>query len=437
MNNFRAGAAKKEITPPIGTDLFGYIRRFGSSAGIHDPLWANFLWVEDGNNEILLVSLDVLNFSDRFAAQAKTAISDGIDITKENICLAAVHTHSAPGMHIFRGGGKRNMSWEERVLAVLIDGSQEARQNSKKTYLGLGTDQAFIGYNRRKSENDIDSNLTMACFADEKKRPFCILSNYGCHPVVLKEDNLLISTDYVGYFRERLNRLFSADIVTLFFTGATGDVDPIERGSFKIADKLARALSQKAFVMIKNMHWALVGELRVERIKLNLPYQRIPSIEEAEGTCQKYRFLYQHAKEKGDKTEIRIRKAFLDWAEELRDVTATSKIPSSLECELQCLKFGDLVLVAHPFELFSSISLEIREICKVKHLIMAGYANGYHGYLPDEKSAREGGYEVEDAYKHVGLLPYSVQAGQIFQQKVLRVIKNVVRKKRKESSPIS
>jgi neutral ceramidase len=437
MKTFRAGAAKRKITPPVGTELFGYIRRLGSSTGIHDPLWANLLWVEDGNLGVLLVSLDVLNFSDEFAAQAKSAISKEIDVAEQNICIAAIHTHSAPGAHFFRGGGKRNRAWEKGVLDLLIDGSREARQNSRSAYLGLATDQAFIGYNRRKSENAIDSHLTLACFADDKKRPFCVVASYGCHPVVLKEDNLLVSADYVGYFRERLNKLYSADMVTLFFTGATGDVDPIDRGGFEIADKLAGILAQKALAMIKNMSWTRKGKLRVEKIKIIVPYERIPSLEEVKEACQKAKSLYRQAKTKGDRTEIKIQKAFLDWAEELRESAATSKIPSSLECELQCFKLEDLVLVAHPFELFSSLSLEIRELSKVKHLIMAGYANGYHGYLPDEKSAREGGYEVEEAYKYVGLLPYSTQAGQIFQEKALEVIESVVRRRSNERFHIS
>lgn len=430
MKTFRAGAAKREITPPVGTDLFGYIRRIGSSTGIHDPLWANFLWVEDENLGVLLVSLDVLNFSDQFAARAKAAISEGVSLAEQNICIAAIHTHSAPGMHFFRGGGKRNMGWEKGVLDVLVKGSREAKQNSRSAYVGLATDRAFIGYNRRKSENAVDPHLTLACFVDEKKRAYCILANYGCHPVILKEDNLLISADYVGYFRERLNRLFSADVITLFFTGASGDIDPIERGSFKIADRLGGTLAQKALTMIKNMSWTREGELRIEKIKITIPYERIPSFEEAEETYQKVRSLYRHARTKGDRTEIRIQKAFLDWAEELREGTAAQKIPSSLECELQCFRLENLVLVSHPFELFSSLSLEIREFSKVNHLIFAGYANGYHGYLPDERSSREGGYEVEDAYKYVGLLPYSPRAGQIFVKAVLDVISKATSKEK-------
>jgi neutral ceramidase len=130
-------------------------------------------------------------------------------------------------------------------------------------------------------------------------------------------------------------------MVPLFFTGATGDVDPIERGSFEIADKLAGILAQKAYSMIKNMSWTRKGELRVEKIKLTVPYEKIPSLEEAENIHKEARSLHRHAQTKGDRTEIKFQKAFLDWAGELRKGMASQKIPSSIECELQCLRLGE------------------------------------------------------------------------------------------------
>ena len=75
MGRIRAGAVRKEITPPVGVDLFGYILRFGSSRGVHDPLWAHFLWVEDGKNKVLLISLDILYMSPEFSFQVREAVS--------------------------------------------------------------------------------------------------------------------------------------------------------------------------------------------------------------------------------------------------------------------------------------------------------------------------------------------------------------------------
>ena len=114
MGNLRVGVSKKEITPPVGTALSGYIRRFGNSKGIHDPLWANIIWITNGENQVLFISLDVMNISQEFSSRAKAALTEETGIAKENILMAAIHTHSAPGIHIFRDDSKRDIKEVEQ-----------------------------------------------------------------------------------------------------------------------------------------------------------------------------------------------------------------------------------------------------------------------------------------------------------------------------------
>jgi hypothetical protein len=67
----------------------------------------------------------------------------------------------------------------------------------------------------------------------------------------------------------------------------------------------------------------------------------------------------------------------------------------------------------------------LRVKSKIESLFLAGYANGYEGYLPDENSYREGGYEVDESFKYCGLLPLSVQAEKNFSKKLLFLIENI------------
>lgn len=425
MANLRAGVSKKEITPPVGTDLSGYIRRFGSSTGIHDPLWANILWVANGNDQVLFISMDVMNFSEEFSERAKASLAEETNIAKDNILLAAIHTHSAPGIHIFRDGSKRDTKWEDRVLHALVDGSKEATQRPKKALFGTGMEQASIGYNRRKPGGSVDPSLTLAGFFAENKELFSLMANYGCHPVVLAEDNLLISADYVGYFRKQLGKFFASDITTLFFTGATGDVDPKERGSFLIAEKLAGILSAKARHIIRQMKPQSNGDIKTGQISLKIPFGWIPSADEAEKICEENTSAYRKALEKGNREEAKIRKAFFLWAEDLRNRALKRTLPDSLECELQAIKLGEAVFLAFPLELFSSLSLELRRLSGIECLFLVGYANGYHGYLADDKSAKEGGYEIEEAFKYSGLLPFSAEAGNIFLERSLALLQKM------------
>lgn len=424
MEDLRIGVAKKDITPSLPIDLAGYIRRFGKSKGIHDPLQANFLTVNNGAEQVLFVSLDILFMSDEFSLIAKDAISGRIKIERKNILIASTHTHSAPGIHLFRDEGLRDKNWEENVLQALLEGAAEASQSLKKANIGMGMGFADIGKNRRKQGGPKDTHFPIVCFFDERRLPIAIISNYGCHPVVLDEKNLLVSSDYVHYFRNSLNQSFSSDVITLFFTGATGDVDPIERGNFSIAENLGAKLAEEALKVLKKKEFKANIEIQVKEAQLKIPYGWIPNPREAEEIYKSTRLQYSEALRKKDKKAIKIQKAFILWAEEIRKKASENKLPHFLECSLQSIRLGDAAFLAFPFELFSSISLSLRAKSRIKNLFMVGYANGYRGYLPDEISFSEGGYEVEEAFKYVGLLPFSPQAEKLFIKRALFLLEN-------------
>ncbi|RKY63725.1 MAG: hypothetical protein DRP99_03535, partial [Candidatus Latescibacterota bacterium] len=55
----KAGAACLDITPPLGVAMAGY-RRARYAKGIHDPLCAKALVLDDGRTQIALVALDLI-----------------------------------------------------------------------------------------------------------------------------------------------------------------------------------------------------------------------------------------------------------------------------------------------------------------------------------------------------------------------------------------
>jgi hypothetical protein len=429
MGRLRIGAVKKDITPPLPADLVGYIRRFGKSTGVHDPLLANLLQIDNGTEKVLLISLDMVFLSSDFSHRAKHAISEKVKIDQKNILIAAIHTHSAPGIHTFRDESIRDKKWEEDVFQTLVNGAVETGQQSQAAYLGVGSGRSFIGKNRRKEGGPLDPNFPLICFFDERGHPLAVISNYGCHPVVLDEKNLLITADYVFGFRSNLNKILSSDVNTLFFTGASGDVDPVERGSFSIAQRLGKELAGEALKIIDDIEVKADIDIQTKETSLKIPYEWIPDIRETEEIHASTRQKYEEAVKNNDRVAQKMQRAFLLWAEELREKAIDSDLPEYLECELQCIKLGDAALLAFPFELFSSISLALRTQSGIHDLFMVGYANGYSGYLPDKKSVEEGGYEVEEAFKYIGLLPFPVNAEELFLEKALNLIKNVTESK--------
>src|SRR5437660_7582578 len=91
-----AGAAKIDITPPIGFAMWGYgARHDRPSDGVLDPLQARALVLAVGNQRIALVSLDLGRAPTRqstAAIRARTKEAVGI----EHLFLVGSHTHHGP-----------------------------------------------------------------------------------------------------------------------------------------------------------------------------------------------------------------------------------------------------------------------------------------------------------------------------------------------------
>jgi neutral ceramidase len=64
----RIGASAIDITPPVGTALDGYGGRTDVSLGVHDPLYARALYLDDGTTQIALVVCDLIGIGS-FLAQ--------------------------------------------------------------------------------------------------------------------------------------------------------------------------------------------------------------------------------------------------------------------------------------------------------------------------------------------------------------------------------
>src|SRR5580704_15436551 len=64
MATLSAGVGKADITPPIGTPSAGYTESNGQGMeGIHDPLLATALFIDNGEKKIVFCSVDHLGFT--------------------------------------------------------------------------------------------------------------------------------------------------------------------------------------------------------------------------------------------------------------------------------------------------------------------------------------------------------------------------------------
>ncbi|HID93147.1 MAG TPA: hypothetical protein EYP60_03525 [bacterium (Candidatus Stahlbacteria)] len=422
MSNLMVGTAKVDITPKVGVDLSGYVGRSGTSNGVHDNLYANAVVLQTPNAKLVIVSCDICGFGMKSADAIRAKISNDLNIDKKSIAVIATHTHSAPGTLYLRNCGQIDENWKGILHQKVVEATLAADKNLKNARIGSAIGEVVIGKNRRNPNGPIDSTLGVLYIEDKFGSPICMLINCACHPVVLTEDNLLISADYPFYLQKKLTQVYSDKMICIFTNGACGDIDPIERGSFELAEKYGNMLADEAVKICKQIKTTSEVNINVKSTNVRLYFKDAPSLIEAQKILLNnkdnlQKLIQVHA----SKEKIKIAQTFVDWAEELLLAVKQGKLTQSVDVEVQVMQIGDTLLVTFPGELFCEIGLNIKGKLKYKKVFIIGYANGNIGYIPAEQAYEGGGYEVEDAHKYYGLLPLRSDAARIITEEVLRL----------------
>ena len=96
MGRLRAGICRVDITPPLGVEPGAWRLRTGRADGVHEPLVAQALVLDDGSRRIALVATDLLWMPRHVAAAARRRAATLTGIPADAILLNASHNHSAP-----------------------------------------------------------------------------------------------------------------------------------------------------------------------------------------------------------------------------------------------------------------------------------------------------------------------------------------------------
>lgn len=92
----RAGAARTDITPPVGVWLSGYGARKEPSSAVADPLYAKALVLDDGQSRIAIVSADLLWLPLEITRQVRKRVQNETGIPADHIMVCGTHTHWGP-----------------------------------------------------------------------------------------------------------------------------------------------------------------------------------------------------------------------------------------------------------------------------------------------------------------------------------------------------
>ncbi|MBA3237173.1 MAG: neutral/alkaline non-lysosomal ceramidase N-terminal domain-containing protein [Parachlamydiaceae bacterium] len=257
FGNINIGIGQKDITPPIKTPSAGYTERKGEGMqGVHDPLLAIALFIDNGQKQIVLCSVDHLGFTYEMVQKITQKIHAHPELKGCEIFIASSHTHSGGGayLNIPVLGVSLAGTYNPQTTQFYIDQTGEAilqayhHQIPAKLGIGYGKAKTLSQYRGLwpKDINPLD-DVTVIKVTHMDGAPLAVLFNYPVHPTVLKSQNRLFSADFVGYARNHLQSLLGSNVCSLYFNGAQGDIIPVifnENDRFDACDNLGKSLAE-------------------------------------------------------------------------------------------------------------------------------------------------------------------------------------------------
>lgn len=373
------GVAERDITPPVGAVLVGYVPRISTSVG--HRLRAEALAVRRGDQGWALVTLDLCGLAGPFVAKVRKAIAAQIPVAAEAILIATAHTHSGPAAN--KAGwtvDHPDQAYFDTLADTLVAVVREAWNAAAPGQIEVAETAApELASNRRVQDAQghwtnewhdpegrhtgyFDPTVTLTALRRPEGRIDALLVTYGCHPVVLGQHSLAISADYCGYLKDALEEQGEVGTV-LFGVAGHGNIDPrvCVQNDAAEAEKMGRALAEIVRHALPQLQPVSVGALGAHREPWSITRTRTLD-------------------QPPEKQFMRLRQA-----------------GEVLDSEVMALRAGDLAIVGLPGEALSEIVAAVREASPFAHTRALSCANDFVGYIPTDEAQGQGAHETTNA----------------------------------------
>lgn len=426
---FLCGAAREKITPPIGTHLYGYNPNVISTT-VHDDLTATAVSFSDRKNTMLLITAALGDIDTKLDAEMRGKISEKCGVPTENIILAATHTHSAPNVSGVEGWGDIDRIYVDTILLpALIKISCGAVSEMRPAEIGTASGKSDVGVNRRQQNRGggislgqnpwgcYDPTMTIITIRSKNDKSGIVnLIHYGCHGTACGISTE-ITRDWSGGMIDRVEK--ETGTLTAFINGAIGDVGPRlsngqttgdithveELGSYAALDAIRIARQIKSFV---------IPQLSLKHGIVRLPYQKYPSLD----------YVRSELENVGDPLKLinidYLRYKHLTAVKELLE-SGNDRVPDDFAYPVMAAVIGDIAFLPFPFEIFSGISMRLREYSGYQNTLCLTCANGYNAYLPTEDQLCLGGYEV-DVFRYASVYSLADNTDENIINEMLRIL---------------
>jgi len=437
--NIRAGFGTADITPPVGVELCGFGWYIGrKSTAVLEPIFAHaFAW-QTGEMKGVIVSCDLLGVSKDITEQVRKLIETACEIPLDHILICATHSHSGPTTVGLIGWGEKDPSYLAALPERIAQAAIEACTNMEDASFAYGEAHVEgIAYNRESHHKENPGGLSDQTLkvlkVNHSGKMAGFISHYSCHPVVFCADTSLISGDFIGMAMNKLGAQYG--VTGMFLQGSLGDQNSIYNFEDQEQSvKNAYALSAKFAGFVEEALEAAqpmdIDSIEMKRIDIQLPLL-VLNQSMILRNLQMVEHLYEEFDALPEKTQRRIRferdvcKAVWEKYEGLQ--------PDVLQTELQALKLGNILLIAHPTELFYQYHTEIESQLAPYKTFVVGQANDSIGYIPtpDKYEVSQGAYSYPAWFTSFmyGQFPFREHVGDVITRQMIELGQSLISNK--------
>lgn len=431
MGNLKAGFARIDITPPLGTTLEGYFEtRYAD--GILDPLCATAVAFNDGEKSAVVISIDQIGLNKHFMKVIKEDIGKKTDLPEEAIFIHCTHIHTGP---CIAGTPVKPGEWSNPAHAETL-----IKKVSDVAYLALSDlAPAEMSYTRGEAKNvsfvrcfkmkdgstrtnpgRLDPNIDFPLDEPDNKSSLLIIKregkpeigivNFQVHPDVVHGTKF--SADFPYFVRSTYEKIIPNSLC-MYINGSQGDSNhcdwflPLDK-CFDGYDR-SRYMGRKiAMSVLADYELAtpLSGE-KISYMKKNLTVnynkgtpeeveaaREVAAIRAEKGIEAAKDYIAEKLAREGKKID---HFALVVPVGEATRLVRLESFPDTSEIPVTALSVGDVAFAGFPGEPFTEVGRSVKKNSPFELTITACCANGYEGYYPTEKVFNEGGYEAATA----------------------------------------
>lgn len=424
MNNFSAGAAQTDITPPLGTIINGEFVAFYAHT-IHDPLYSKALVLQNGGTTLAIVIVDICAMDKDFILEVKKEISALTQIPAEHILIAATHTHFA-GSILDLLGGPCDLPYRNSLVKKIVQSVVDAVQRLQPAKIGFVSvdvpehvvcrryymkpgykalnpvtggldiiktnpagDELFID----KRSSAVDPELSAVAIQSITGEWISLLANYSMH-YVGDCANGTVTADYFAVFARHITNMLNANknFVAMLSNGTSGEAniwdflqpDRYPKEEHQKKELIGKDLAAKLSDALQNIQWETNPSLYASFKFINLNVRK-PSAAEVEA-----------AKKIVSQTDYRLINPDAEAMVKIyaREQVLLNEYPDSIEFPVQALKIGKITIGALGGEFFAETGLALKKKINTNKYFTITMANGYIGYIPPAHEIEKGGYET-------------------------------------------